>query len=71
VLYLVDARAVLRPGEATDRDEDVDWSCVGLFDQAEKTPSVSLHQTRWPEPRMDIAEIAIVSSMALRHHIHS
>lgn len=61
VLYLIDARAVLCPLEASTADEDVDWSCVGLFDQDPILTSVS-SQTRSPEPRLDITEIAVVCS---------
>ncbi|WVQ78629.1 hypothetical protein IAT38_000716 [Cryptococcus sp. DSM 104549] len=33
VIYLLDARDVLRP-EASRQAKDVDWSCVGLFDES-------------------------------------
>jgi hypothetical protein len=61
VLYLIDARKVLHPEEGDAIDEDVDWSCVGLFEQDETLASVPSH-SRSPESRLDITEIAIVST---------
>ena len=65
VLYLIDARTVLHPREESHIDEDVDWSCLGLFDE-NKLPAGPLSSQRsGPQANLDITEIATVSCVSL------
>lgn len=63
MIYLIDARAVLHPASPDDEDEDVDWSCFGLFDDKPTSTMSRLAKTGGAraEPGLEIAEIAVVS----------
>ena len=65
VLYLIDARDVLHPREELNMDEDVDWSCLGLFDQDKSPSAPSSSQRSGPQAGLNITEIAIVSYLSL------
>jgi len=63
VIYLIDARSVLNPRNEADREEDADWSCIGLFEQ-DKQSSDHLNTSRvQSEAGLDIVEIATVSNI--------
>lgn len=70
VIYLIDARDVLYPKEP--RAKEVDWSCLGLFDDEPKSQQgeeLDSERKDTPkgglEPRLLTAEIDIVSSITL------
>lgn len=68
VIYLIDARDVLYPKEP--RAKEVDWSCLGLFDDEPKSQQgeeLDSERKDTPkgglEPRLSTVEIDIVSSI--------
>ena len=61
VVYLVDARAVLRPKPGTKPVPNaIDWSCVGAFD-ANTDDDVDVDAQSHTSPRLAQIEISIVS----------
>jgi hypothetical protein len=61
VIYLIDARAVLKPKNELNNDEDADWSCLGLFDQDKAASDALIPVRGGQEPGLDIVEITTVS----------
>jgi hypothetical protein len=64
VLYLIDARTILHPRDEYNTNEDVDWSCLGLFDQDKSLSEPSSSQRNAHQAGLDITEIGTVSCMA-------
>ncbi|WVO14094.1 hypothetical protein L204_101722 [Cryptococcus depauperatus] len=69
VIYLIDARQVLRPEEA-QRSDNVDWSCVGLFDDEDVTPPVDIDVGASKiGPRLSTIELEIIRRLSKRANV--
>ncbi|WVQ71908.1 hypothetical protein IAR50_001450 [Cryptococcus sp. DSM 104548] len=72
VLYLIDARAVLRPEEAQKPTQDVDWSCMGLFDdEGLQDPDHEQTETETNTfgPKLPSIEIDIIDRLSKRANV--
>ncbi|ODO10961.1 hypothetical protein I350_01560 [Cryptococcus amylolentus CBS 6273] len=72
VIYLIDAREVLRPEEARKPTQEVDWSCVGLFDdESLQDPDHEQTDTETSTfgPNLSSIEIDIIDRLSIRANV--
>ncbi|TYJ58098.1 hypothetical protein B9479_001194 [Cryptococcus floricola] len=72
VIYLIDAREVLRPEEARKPTQEIDWSCVGLFDdEGLQDPDHEQTDTETSTfgPKLSSIEIDIIDRLSTRANV--